>query len=49
MACICGCSENIHSWLLEEVWGELQDKELILVQENLQNFKKYILKDLRLG
>lgn len=44
--CIC-VSENIHSWVLEEVWDQLQDKELIITPRNLKNLEKHILKDLR--
>lgn len=47
ITCTCGCSENIHSWLLEEVWDQLQDKELIITPQNLKNLEKRILKDLR--
>ncbi|CAI5662150.1 unnamed protein product [Oreochromis niloticus] len=45
--CTCGCSENIHSWVLEEVWDQLQDKELIITPQTLKNLEKHILKDLR--
>ncbi|CAI5696997.1 unnamed protein product [Oreochromis niloticus] len=47
MKCTCVGTQKIHTWLLEEVWGELRDKKLTITPQNLKNLEKYILKDLR--
>lgn len=43
----CVCTPKIHTWLLEEVWGEIRDKKLTITPQNLKNVEKYILRDLR--
>ncbi|CAI5696996.1 unnamed protein product [Oreochromis niloticus] len=47
MKCTCVGTQKIHTWLLEEVWGELRDKKLTITPQNLKNLEKYILRDLR--
>lgn len=40
--CTCVCTPKIHTWLLEEVWGELRDKKkkLTITPQNLKKCGK---------